>query len=1318
MRKGFFTFIATVVGLYLVLHLVLGSSPVQKRIVEEVRKELEAFGLELNIESIELSYFTPKIYLNRVTLKAGPHAKVPLPEPVAIDKIKIEFQPLALLSRRIVFEEIVLFHPRIVHPNLDRLVKRIEQLAAQNKSDKKSAGTGFALHIKKIGVVDALLEIASKEPALAIRTRSFTAFLLTSLSQQQSVTVETKPIEIDRGPLKLVLQKVELDADLSRKSLRINRAFVDSDALYLNVKGVSSLPAKGETLMDTLNGTFEIKLALSVLNQIPELKVPKLGGRASLSGNANMASRKPAGKGHVHYENVTVEEYKIGGGDFDFNVADGQARLSDVIFRWAQGELRTASLKAELKEPFPVEAEFSIRDVKLEGIFDAVDEAQIPVKMNIAGGVKLTGGLMPLGINLDVKAKVAQIQVLDKTPVKVYDNILEIGGGNVDGRLSFTTERMGFNANVETLGGNGVVEGFLGFGEADSHVRIKGNKLSLTDLKHISDLRFAGLVDLTGNIDQVGDETKISAKFSGTDTEIADVVIGTVKGDLFYQDDLLSFENLESPSIEPIQGSGFVDFRPEKTHYRFIVETRRAAMNQVFNTFRRMKMGFTPPTGGDVGARLSLEGGHDALGMEIQASGVARGFSWFDEKWVSATYDLRYREDAFTLNRAVLYKRGGGIEARGKFGSAISKLELESRGLRIEELDHLDKAPLAGEIGGGVTVEMKSGKLVSAVGEIKTMNASFRGSPLPESLIRIRPVEAGIEFLGTFAGEGMKARFVKEPGNKNSGELLLYFLNFDFSPFLAILVGKDIPSITDVTASGDFSLAGDLTDWNTLKGSGTFTQVKLGLKGTPMRNRQPVQLKLVNGALEIERFHLVGSDSQVSLDFLYRPKEKLQGSLDGKLDLQFIQPFIPGLEYGAGKVTAAARLSGTPAKFELLGNVTLEDGSFRLTGLQDEFRAVDTQLSISQERINIDRFSSRVNGGAIEIRGDVRINKFQSMAPNLKILADSVLMKFQDSLATKFSGEFSLKGAQMPYLLSSSKCRVLEGYLTKLEGAPASKASTGRPTLAFDVTCEAKDRLYVKAPIMDAEFKGDFHIVGNTNQLGLLGAAESLGGVILFRETRFNLDSGSVRFESPTRIAPRFNVTGRALVREAKSGPQQQEYEVTLLVFGTPADYRIRLSSSPALAEADVISLLILGVTSRGQEGNYLDLGSALAGQIPLQSKLKDELGFDINVTTRTQQGTGSTGQSTGTSTTGTSSAVATDVTVPSVRIQKSISRKTKVSYSNTLESSPVREFKIEQMLDDNFTVNATATGNPRGSSTNQTSQAYGVDVRYRFSFE
>jgi hypothetical protein len=180
----------------------------------------------------------------------------------------------------------------------------------------------------------------------------------------------------------------------------------------------------------------------------------------------------------------------------------------------------------------------------------------------------------------------------------------------------------------------------------------------------------------------------------------------------------------------------------------------------------------------------------------------------------------------------------------------------------------------------------------------------------------------------------------------------------------------------------------------------------------------------------------------------------------------------------------------------------------------------------------------------------------------------------------------------------------------------------------------------------------------------------------------------------------------------ANQGGDYQNYEINLQVFGTPKDYKLRLTSTPTLLEGEIISLLVLGVTNKRQqgEGGLVDLGSALVGQIPLQSKLKKDLGVNIKISSQPQA---SMQQSTSLSP-GTAN---TDITAPVVQIQKTITDKTKLSYSNTLETIPAKEFRIEQMLDDNLTVNATTMERTRGGQT-QPTQTYGLDFRYRFQFE
>lgn len=1319
-RRPFLTLLLILGGLYFGLHLALGSSPVQRRVLAELQKALAEFGIDLKIESIEFSAFSPKIYLNRVTLTTTSKAPLRLEEPLNIDKIKIQFQPFALISRRIVMDEVTLFHPRIIVPRADQLYRKIEQML-QKKEKVNLASPKFTVVLKKVGMVDTLLNVASQDPPFAVRSRSVSVFLENNTNQQQTLTADSQQIEIERGPLQLNLSRLELDIDLTAKSLRVNRAILRSESQQLNVNiiGAAALPAKEAKTPDSFNASYDFKLPLALMNKIPELDVTAVAGVAISSGTVQYARGNFSGNGTLKYENIGVDGYKLGSGSMAFDLSEKNANFHDLVLKYANGEIRSQSLTIGLQDRFPISGELQTREVRLESILDSVKSYNNLIRLPLSGTIAAEGFLTgPFAITAQVKQTTPELLVLKNAKKESGESntVIRVPDARAEGTLTFNLDRMGFKAEVSGLGGVVQGEGFVGFDSSAEVTAKSTSPISLTELKRIANLRLGGDANVTFDLRLPReDELKISSTIDVIKGEINTLNVGALRGQIVYQNLLLSFENLETMGGEPARGSGFVDFRPADVHYKFSFDARRLSVDRVFDIFSKRKLSFTPPQGGEVvGAKMTIEGGHlpgDIL--EVNSTGQAKGFSFYGERWQGADFSISYKDDLLELNRVMLFKKTGGLEVRGSFNKD-TKISFISHGLRLEELDAIGRAPLVGEISGAVTLTEDLRVLPPrGTGELRLSKLAFRGNPIPDVAVKIQPEGENVELLVTAAGERLRGRYVRPLGQVDRGTVLLYFKEFDFAPLLSFVLGKDIPTLTEIAGTGDLSFTGNLNDWKTVKGSGSVTLLRLGLKGTPMINKSPLEIQIAEGAVKVERFHLVGTDSQLSLDYLYRPNQAVQASLDGKVDLQYLQPFIPGLDYGSGKVSVGLRLSGHPSRFELLGNATLEEGTFRLSGLNDELRSVQTQIGISQDKLSIDRFEATVGGGKLTIAGEVKIDRFKLLAPDLRLQTDRITMRFQNALSTTLTGTFHLKGAKMPYLLSG-QCRVDQAALTKFDTAPP-RVTEDSPSLAFDIQCEAKDKLMVATEVMNSEFRGNFHLLGNTQRMGLIGNADAMNGSLLFRETKFTLNTGTVKFEAADSIAPRFNVSGRAVVRETRA-LVPQDYEITLQVFGTPADYKIRLSSTPALAESEITSLLLLGVTSRTAEGNsggnVVDLGTAIAGQIPLQSKLQSELGVDIKINAQTVKDT---------------SASSTDPagvnqlsTVPSVQIQKEIMKKTRLYYSNTLDTAiPIREFKIEQSLfDDNVTMNVTAGDKARTETQTQTSKSYGFDVRYRFSFE
>lgn len=1308
---------------FVALQLVLGSAPVQRRILKVLTDELGALGVDATIESVEFSTGLPRLYLNRVKLAPREKSAIPLVEPVQMDKVRIEFQPLALLYRTILVRSVLVYNPRLRHPDTERLadaiLEEVKRLSKQKETETKSR---WNVSVRSVGVIDAIVDLKWVSESLHVASPSFSATARFDTPTHQEITVGARKLHLVRGKLDLDDVSVDVEFERSGAGIRVSKLSLDGPGLAVGARGTVTLDKKGAKQLPRGALTLDLKVPLGLLQRIPELKAPPVAGTVAFVGDIDTREALEA-RGKVRYENIVVtddeDEIHIEDGRFGIMVEREEARLSDLDLRWSGGRVSGNDLRVRLDGSMPVKGTVQASGLRLEQLLKNVSAGVFPTYLGIDGPVDVTGSLRPFQLVLDARVDVQNFVVTTdpEKPRTPETTVIAAGDGHVDARFVFTPEQMTIGADVSLLGeGKSRVDGVLEFNRG-ARFKFACKKFSLTKLGLIAELPVLGTVDIDAELNDDAGHIRVGGNFAAKEASFADIGLGSVTGKITFQNKLLAFERLEMTSLEPVVGHGFVDFAPKLAHYRFEVDAKRAEVGQVFRSLAKLDLPFEVPEGGDLTARLAFEGGHDRDGMELTSSGKARAFKWYGESWSSAAYQLRYRPQRFRLDHLLLSKGAGGLSLRGDFRGGQAELDASALKLRIEEFQYAASSGLGGEANGATRLRFDRGKITAIDGEVALTSVRYRNRRVPDLTLNGKS-ENDAWTVRARAGGDAQGALEAQYRRRASGahELKLTLKQHDVAPWLSLATGFDLGSLTDFTASGAAELSSQKAGWDNLEGSGRFTEFALGLRGTPLKAEGPISFKLSPREVVVERFALVGNEGRVRGALHWRHEGVVKGDLDGVLDFQFLQPFIPGVDYGAGPVTVGVRLSGPSDRFDVVGNLTLTDGTLRLGGMTDEFRNVQARVGLDAQRATLYRFDASLGEGSVKVGGTVRHSRFRTFAPNLKIDVENGSFKAYPDLAIRGSANLTLRGDGAPFLMAG-RARLEEVRLTSFTPPKKSEIpETGPPPLAFDVQVEAPRNLQVSTDLLKASFHGNFRLVGNTRAIGLLGAVDADAGAMRFRDTEFRLNTGNVRFESGSQVLPRFAMAGRALVREQSNvqGPTQAEtYEITLNVTGTPTDYRIRLSSSPALPENDIVSLLMLGFVGRqaGREGNYADLGGAVAGQIPLQSKIQDTLGFDVRVkSTRSQNpflglGTGAVNDSAG----------------PSVQIQKDVTKKTKLSYSSSLDAVPVQEFKIEQILDDNLTVNATVVGNPRGntSSTNQqSSQSYGIDFRYRFSFE
>jgi len=123
-------------------------------------------------------------------------------------------------------------------------------------------------------------------------------------------------------------------------------------------------------------------------------------------------------------------------------------------------------------------------------------------------------------------------------------------------------------------------------------------------------------------------------------------------------------------------------------------------------------------------------------------------------------------------------------------------------------------------------------------------------------------------------------------------------------------------------------------------------------------------------------------------------------------------------------------------------------------------------------------------------------------------------------------------------------------------------------------------------------------------RIGLLGAVEVLDGIAYFRGNEYRVTHGVVEFDDRTAIDPHFDFTADTSIRE---------YRVVARAWGRLGDegmegFQLELASEPTLAQADILTLLTFGITSRDLErGGSAFTGAGVAAEALLTASGLDE---------------------------------------------------------------------------------------------------------------
>jgi len=370
--------------------------------------------------------------------------------------------------------------------------------------------------------------------------------------------------------------------------------------------------------------------------------------------------------------------------------------------------------------------------------------------------------------------------------------------------------------------------------------------------------------------------------------------------------------------------------------------------------------------------------------------------------------------------------------------------------------------------------------------------------------------------------------------------------------------------------------------------------------------------------LETSRVHIAGSG---------RLDGELEATARGDIPFPVISAFSHALEDPGGDISFSANFVRADGRPDFDAEIEIKDLRMTVPNLAQQLHGINGRIRISPGGIELARLSGRLDSGRFSASGTMELEDGFSPGPvRLEATANALPIRIPGTIDMVFNSNLTFTGHPDNTTLS--------GHIILLEGlyyrdveidliGEATRRRRGAPVVAeprdidipylrnlnLDIETSFRRPLMVDNNLALMTLRPELRINGSLNQPQLTGRAEVAQGTVSYQNIEFDIARGIIDFLDPYRISPDIDIRAISEVRR---------WTILLEISGTPEALDFRLSSNPHEEHADILSLLILGKTTRELAGGTGPAGpspeqmliSLLAGR--LEEDVRAGTGLDI----------------------------------------------------------------------------------------------------------
>ncbi len=1068
-----------------------------------------------------------------------------------------------------------------------------------------------------------------------------------------------------------------------------------------------------------------------VLNFFPNLEIPEVSGLLDSSFQGQRRDSNPwAGEAQLRTKDFKVDQFYFGTISTEAKFNDQKIDLKELKIQSPAGEITFGQPSINLENNHSFQTQLSAKETEVGAFLTQIGIKDTPLHLIVNGSLSCKGNLKPEPVS-ECQGVVKGTRFRIHTKTNKEKNIVSIKEFKIDGTVKIDGVGVYPKAQIQVGLSKGQAQGEVTYKKGFAF-KYKTDDLNFADVEDVIGLNLQGRAELEGQTEGDSDRGTVDMNVKTFDLWIKDFGAGNVNGVANYKSGKLFLKEMNGTYLST-KYKGELTIDVDRERIKGVVESPTLEINDLQSGLRR-KAQLPFQAYGSGQATLELEGPLEftelSYTLKSQYSQGYVGSEGFDR----AYFHVQSKNGQVVADRVEIIKGPGSIRLEGQgFPDGNIDTKITAKNLLLEDIQTVtDKGMgLTGLVAADVTMkgyifkpQIQLSGLISQV--------SMNEQPLPNSTISFSLNPSSLNGQAAILGGKIATEFKFPLSDDAPFVFKLQTQKYNFAPIFSVISANNRQLGYDTELSVNINLSAPRGGYKRATGKIEIPTFRISRNALSMSAPSPIDIAVNEGVVKIENFVIRGDNTQLNAVSKPAPEGTSVVQLSGYVDMSLLGFLTPFLQELRGLLSVSAQIKLADLKTQIQGSGFIERGYAKLKEFPHPLEQLRSDLTFNERQVTINSFGGLLAGGKIGADGYIRYESYKKFPTSINLRLEDTTLRVPDGVASRGSGVATITGSWFPFLMEGTY-RVTEGFMDRSfqneENLSVRRSSLLPKVLLqqsfdpveFNLQTSLQGPFQIKNSMIDSGLTGSLLIRGTPSNPVLLGEINVVkGGQAFFREVPFIISAGSVKFDTTQEINPYIYGTAVAHVKSREYDAPQgtggssssssdrsrtKDYEVNLLLQGRMKDPKIRLTSQPPLDDADIISLLALGVTSqqleRRQSGEQAtDLGSAILSQ---NLAIKNNF-FDVKISS-------------------TSAAEDTNVTDQKVTLSRQWGPRVSTSVGRTLRTN-VTDAKLKYDLNENLAAilnwegRQTSEESSLKQGTKTSSDVLGVGLEYGVEFK